>query len=84
MYMYVNSGQSKGNVNEKENTRNSCSQIIFYKSCSKKFCKFHRKTPVLESFFNKVAGLHIEMNFNENSKKEFCFCFLVYEKKLES
>ena len=39
---------------------------------------------MLESFFNKVAGLHIEMNFNENSKKEFCFCFLVYEKKLES
>ena len=27
------------------------------KRCSKKFCTFHRKTPVMESLFNKVAGL---------------------------
>ena len=25
--------------------------------CSEKFCKFHRKISVLESFFNKAAGL---------------------------
>ena len=24
--------------------------------CSQKFCKFHKKAPVLESLFNKVAG----------------------------
>ena len=27
------------------------------KKCSKKFRKFHRKTPVLESLFNKITGL---------------------------
>ena len=27
------------------------------KKCSKKFGKFHRKAPILESLFNKVAGL---------------------------
>ena len=25
--------------------------------CLEKFCKFYRKTPLLESLFNKVAGL---------------------------
>ena len=28
-------------------------------SCKKIFWKFHRKTPVLESLFNKVEGLHL-------------------------
>ena len=32
-------------------------QEMLCKKRSKKFCKFHRKTPVLESHFNKVAGL---------------------------
>ena len=36
---------------------------ILQSRCSKKFCKFDRKTPVLESLFNKVAGL----------KKHMCF-----------
>ena len=27
------------------------------KGVLKKFCKFHRKSPVLQSHFNKVAGL---------------------------
>ena len=27
------------------------------KRCSKTFCKFHRKTPMLQSLFNNVAGL---------------------------
>ena len=31
--------------------------VFCKKSCSLKFRKFHRKTPVLESLFNKVAGL---------------------------
>ena len=35
--------------------RSSRSQTFF--KCSLKFCKFHRKTPGLESLFNKVAGL---------------------------
>ena len=30
---------------------------VLQNRCSWKFCKFHRKTPVLESVFNKVAGL---------------------------
>ena len=28
------------------------------------FCKFNRKTPVLESIFNKVAGLYVEKEEN--------------------
>ena len=30
---------------------------VLQNRCSLKFLKFHRKTPVLESLFNKVAGL---------------------------
>ena len=30
---------------------------VLQSSCSWKFCKTHRKTPVLESLFNKVAGI---------------------------
>ena len=33
-------------------------EVFCRKKCSEKFCKFHRKTPVLESLFNKVASLH--------------------------
>ena len=32
-------------------------EVFCKKRYSEKFCKFHRKTPVLESLFNKVAGL---------------------------
>ena len=31
-------------------------QLSYKKRCSKKFCKFYRKTPVLKSLFNRVAG----------------------------
>ena len=31
--------------------------MFFKKMCSQKFHKFHRKTHVLKSFFNKVVGL---------------------------
>ena len=30
---------------------------VFYKKAILKFCNIHRKTPALESIFNKVAGL---------------------------
>ena len=51
---------------------------------AQKFRKIHRKTPVLEFFFNEVAGLE----FNENLKKALenpgiylkcCFQFCVIE-----
>ena len=33
---------------------------VFYKKCySKKFDNIHRKTPALQSIFNKVAGLQV-------------------------
>ena len=31
---------------------------FFKKMCPSKFCKLHKKTPVLETFFNKVAAIH--------------------------
>ena len=30
---------------------------ILQNRCFQKFCKFHRNTPILESLFNKVAGM---------------------------
>ena len=33
-------------------------QSCSIKKCYYKFCKFHGKTPVLKSFFNRVAGLY--------------------------
>ena len=37
--------------------RKQCPEAICKKSFSSKFCNIHRVTPVLESLFNKVAGL---------------------------
>ena len=34
----------------------AATEVVLYKSCSKKFRKFHSKTYVLESLFNKAAG----------------------------
>ena len=31
---------------------------VIQDKCSCKFCKFRRKTPMLESLFDKVAGLY--------------------------
>ena len=45
---------------------------VFHKRCSEKFCKIHRKTPVLESLFNKVAG-HQACNFIKNRIQHRCF-----------
>ena len=40
-----------------ETNRSSLSRMFFKLDVLKNFCKFHRKTPVLETLFNKVAGL---------------------------
>ena len=37
----------------------------------KKFRKFHRQTPVLDSLFNKVAGLQVG-NIKTNSNTSAC------------
>ena len=41
------------------------------KRCSSKFCNIHRKTPVLESLFNKVEGQ--ACNFIEKRLQHRCF-----------
>ena len=35
-------------------------ELLCKKWCSWKFCKFHRKTPVSNSLFNRVAGLGLQ------------------------
>ena len=54
--MYANSGQNKPNANNKKKNRSSCS-MMFSKIDFLKFRKFHKKAPVLESLFMKIAGL---------------------------
>ena len=44
---------------EFQGARSSRSQMFFKIVVLKIFCKFHRKVPVFESLFNKVAGLQI-------------------------
>ena len=39
------------------NVQKQPSEAFYKKMCSWKFHKIHRKTPVPEAFFNKVAGL---------------------------
>ena len=47
--------------------------VVFYiKSCSWKFCCIHRKTPMLKSFFSKVAGLQV-WNFIKMRLQHRCF-----------
>ena len=43
--------------------------------CPSKFCKIHRTTPVLESLFNKVAGL--------TRPHHKCFS-MIFEKRLRT
>ena len=45
---------------------------ILQNRCSEKFHKFQRKTPVLESLFNKVAGLQA-CNFIKKKLQRGCF-----------
>ena len=47
------------------NLRKQPPEIFCRKRCLQKLRKFHRKTPVLESLFNKVAGLRA-WNFIQN------------------
>ena len=44
--------------------------IVLQIRCSWKFRKFHRKTPVLESLFNKVAGLQALLKRVSNTDSE--------------
>lgn len=52
------SNEIMGNVNEKKPSFEKQPPGMFFKKiCPKHFCKIHRKGPVSESIFNKVAGL---------------------------
>ena len=51
----------------------SCHDRCFVKKrCAKKFRKIHRKTPVLVSLFNKVAGLQT-CDFIKKRLRHWCF-----------
>ena len=45
---------------------------VLWKKCSKKFRKFHRKTPALDSLFNKVSRLQA-CNFVRKRLQYRCF-----------
>ena len=45
---------------------------ILQNRCSQTFCKFHRKTPVLEFLFNNIAGLKT-FNFTNKGLQHRCF-----------
>ena len=47
-------------------------ELFCKKRCSEKFCKFHRKIPVLKSLFNRVAGLE-ECSFIKKRLQHRCF-----------
>ena len=47
-------------------------EVFYKKSCFQNFPNIHRKTPVLESLFNKVAGLKA-CNFISNRLQHMCF-----------
>ena len=49
-------------------------EVIYKKSCSKKFGNFHQKTPVLEFIFSKVAVALL--------KNLRCRCFLLNIEKI--
>ena len=46
------------------------SNDVLRNRCSWRFCRIHRETPVLESLFNKVAGLYTQVFIYE-----FCEIF---------
>ena len=45
---------------------------VLLNRCSWKLCKFYRKKPVLESLFNKVAGIQV-CNFIKKRLRHRCF-----------
>ena len=47
-------------------------EVFYKKICSQKFPNIHRKTSVLESLFNKVAGLQA-CNFIKKRYQHRCF-----------
>ena len=49
---------------------------ILQNSCPQKFRKFHRKTPVFDSLFNKVVGLKA-CNFIKNRLRRRCFSVIL-------
>ena len=49
-------------------------EVFCKKRCSEKFSKFHRKTPVLESPFIKVAGLRFATLLKRDSNIEVFSC----------
>ena len=67
---------SKLNVNKKEKKKQSVTDAL-QKRFSKKFCKFPKKTPVLESLFKKVAGLKACQGLNLIKKTFQHRCFPV-------
>ena len=62
---YIVTKKSLNNIRYRktfQNKKSTCFNKISFnkvlqKFCSWKFCKIHRKTPVLEQLFNKVAGI---------------------------
>ena len=48
--------------------------VLRKKMFCKKFCKFHRKTPLMQSLFNKVVGLTVCDFINKRPQHR---CFLV-------
>ena len=52
----------------------SCLQMFFKIGALKIFCKYHRKTPVLEPFFNKVAGLKRSANLLKRDSTQVFLC----------
>ena len=71
--MYTSSRQNKLNLNNKE--KKTDPNLYF----RKQFMGMYSNS---KTVFIKKNEAHIEINFNGNCKKEFCFCFLVYDIKL--
>ena len=54
-----------------EKIKSSRQQMFFKIRCSQKFCNIHRKTPVLEFLFNKIAGLQLSCEYCKVFKNSF-------------
>ena len=49
-------------------------KVLCYKRCCQKFCKCHKKTLLLESAFNKIAGVQA-YNFIKRRLQHWCFSY---------
>ena len=45
--------------------------MVHLESATKGACKFHRKAPVLESFFNKLTGLRLATSLKKTPTQMF-------------